>query len=362
MAAFKLTILWSALASYSVAFFRELALSQNFRIHLVYRAEMPDAPYDPFDLTFCEHTLALSSVTDHSIDTLVAAFRPDCVLMTSWAYPSYMQITRKLRRGGTYVVSVMDNAWHGTLKQYFGIISSPFYLWPSIDTFLVAGDRQAAFARKLGYNNILYGCYAAEVERFSCDLPIANRPRAFLFVGRLVPEKNISELVRAYRRYRDSVERPWRLRVAGDGVLSAELKKVPGVELLGFVQPNDLPRVMSTTRCLVLPSRWEQWGVVIQEGAAAGLPVIASHECGAVTAYVRDGVNGYVVSPQSEYLAAAMARISQSSEEQLIAMSQASIQLANLWTPRKLAAYVREHVSLALGHPADPHRTFLREK
>jgi glycosyltransferase involved in cell wall biosynthesis len=96
---------------------------------------------------------------------------------------------------------------------------------------------------------------------------------------------------------------------------------------------------MRAARCLVLPSVWEQWGVVIQEAAASGLPVIASHRCGAVTAYLRDGVNGYIVPPRADEIAAAMARISRATEKELLAMSGAGVQLASLWTPSKLAAY-----------------------
>jgi len=335
----KLTILWSALASYNVAFFKELAISEGFSIQLVYQKISSEAPFEPFDLSFCETALEDSPQARPDLETLVDRFAPDCVLMTSWAYSHFMRITRKLRRRGIYVVSAIDNQWGGTIKQYLGILSAAFFLWPSIDTFLVTGDRQAAFARRLGYHDPLYGFYAAEVERFFCEVPINVRPPAFLYAGRLAPVKNISELARAYRLYRAQIEKPWSLRVAGTGPLADELNGVPGVELLGFVQPNDLPGVMRSARCLVLPSLFEPWGVVVQEAAAAGLPVIASHNCGAATRYIHDGVNGYIVPPRADEIAAAMVRISRATETEMLDMSRAGVQLASLWTPSKLAAY-----------------------
>jgi len=340
----RITILWSGLASYTVAFFRELALSQGFRIQIIFQKSAAEAPYEPFDLSFCEMALEDSSEVRRELEALVDRFAPDCVLMTSWAFSHFMHITRKLRRRGVYVISAIDNQWRGTLKQYLGILSSPLYLRPSIDTFLVTGDRQAAFARKLGYRNPLYGYAAAEVERFFSDIFITVRPPAFLYIGRLVPVKNISELAKAYRLYREQIEKPWNLRVAGTGSLVDELNGIPGVELLGFVQPKDLPGVMRAARCLVLPSLWEPWGVVVQEAAASGLTVIASHNCGAVTAYLRDGVNGYIVPPRAEEIAAAMARISRATEKEMLAMSQAGVQLASLWTPSKLAAYFHARI------------------
>jgi glycosyltransferase involved in cell wall biosynthesis len=57
----------------------------------------------------------------------------------------------------------------------------------------------------------------------------------------------------------------------------------------------------------VLISRVEQWGLVVNEALAAGLPVIASPAVGACDALVRNTVNGYLVEPGSSAgLAAAM--------------------------------------------------------
>ena len=120
---------------------------------------------------------------------MVFDFAPDCVLMSSWPFKHFMKLTKKLSRQGVLVISSMDNQWRGTIKQRFGVLSSRWFLKPSIHTFLVAGDRQAEFARKLGYDNVLYGLYAGEVERFISDTPISERPKYFLFVGRLVSVK-----------------------------------------------------------------------------------------------------------------------------------------------------------------------------
>ena len=334
----KLTILWSALASYNIAFFRELALSHGVIIQLIYQKGSPDAPYAPFDLSFCDSALEDSPRARQQLEIAIDRFTPDAVLMISWNYLHFMRIARRLRRRGVYVVSAMDNQWRSSLKQYLGILTSTIYLRPSIDTFLVPGECQAAFTRKLGYKDMLYGYYAADVASFLSDVPVTRRGRAFLFIGRLVPVKNISRLADAYQLYRKKVEKPWELKVAGTGPLTAELGGIPGVQVLGFVQPADMPRITNSARCLVLPSALEPWGVVIQEAAVAGLPVIASCRCGAATAYVRSGVNGYIVPPDPNEIASAMVRISEATDEELLAMSRASVQLASLWTPSKLAA------------------------
>jgi glycosyltransferase involved in cell wall biosynthesis len=343
----KITILWSSLASYSVEFFKELAL-QGLIIQLIYQPNESETPYQAFDLSFCEAALEDTDQVKINLESIINDFHPSCILMSSWGFPHFMRLTKKIKKKGIYVISTIDHQWYGTFKQYIGVISSRIFLKPSIDKFLVAGDRQAHFACKLGYNDVLYGLYAADINKFTCDVPIWQRPANFLFLGRLVAIKGIEELARAYVAYRGQVEKPWGLKVAGTGPLAELLQGIQGVDLLGFVQPHHLPELMHESRCLILPSRWEPWGVVIHEAAAAGLPIIATYPCGATTMFVRDGVNGYVVPPQQRYLTTAMVRMSATSQLVLGHMSIASSTLAKLWNPEKLAKYFIHDVTAVL--------------
>lgn len=335
----KLTVLWSALASYNVAFFRELAFTHGFRIQLIHQKATREAPYAPFDLSFCDSVLEDVPGKRLQLQALIGTFGPDAVLMISWNFPHFMRIARRLRRRGVYVVAAMDNQWSGGPKQYLGILASPIYLWLSIDNFLVPGSSQACFARKLGYPNVWYGYAAADIDCYRRQVPVTSRQQSFLFIGRLVRVKNIVGLNQAYQIYRSRTEEPWPLKIVGAGPLSAELDGIPGIQALGFVQPAELPNVMSSAQCLVLPSLVEPWGVVIQEAAAAGLPIIATHRCGAASRYIHSGVNGYVVGHRPQEIATAMIRMSQKSEAELLAMSRASTEIARSWTPSKLASY-----------------------
>ena len=243
-----------------------------------------------------------------------------------------------------YVVAAMDNQWHGTLKQHMGVIFSRFFLKPSIDTLFVAGDRQRDFARRLGYDNPLHGYYSADIAPFRCSAPIELRDESFLFIGRLVPEKGVRELALAYEDYRRVSRNPWKLRVAGTGPLAHLFRGIDGVELLGFVQPETLPMLTAQSKCFVLPSLFEPWGVVVHEAAAAGLPIIATTPCGSTTMFLRDGVNGYLIPPKHDCLVDAMLRVSDWSVERLREASERSSELAELWNPEMLARYFAESV------------------
>ena len=242
----KITILWGALASYSVAFFKELSAYRNCQLQLIYFGTLPDAPYDGFDLSFCSSSINRTKKPKLNIEKAVNMYSPDCVLMCSWNYCDYMKITRRLRKEGVFVVSTIDNQWRGTLKQWLGILSSRWFLKPSIDCFLAAGDRQANFARRLGYDRILYGLYAASVEEFKNTIPLYDRDPCFLFVGRLAPEKGIGNLMEAYRLYREKCSKPWYLKVAGTGELKYLLQGIDGVKPCGFVQPKQMPELMKS--------------------------------------------------------------------------------------------------------------------
>lgn len=341
----RITVLWSALASYSVAFFRALAEEQNCELQLIYQTAKAEAPYRSFNLRFCAQAVEESPARRSDLWRLIEGFSPECVLMSSWGFRRFMKICRRLRRDGVFVVASMDNQWYGTLKQRLGVLMSPLFLKPCIDTFVVAGDRQAWFARRLGFSDVLYGFYSGETAKFTNACSMNMRAREFLFVGRLVNDKGIDLLRDAYRLYRQRATDPWDLKVVGTGALRPLLEGMPGVGLVGFLQPEALPQVMANAGCFVLSSRWEHWGVVIHEAAAAGLPIIATDECGAVTMFVRDGVNGYITACKAEALARAMQWISEKSNEELDEMRSKSLTLANLWTPSMLARYFVENVT-----------------
>jgi hypothetical protein len=91
----RITVLWSRLASYSIAFFRELVRSQNCEVQLIFLGPTRQAPYESFDLSFCSTAINRSENRDVNIAKAVLDFSPDCVLMSSWNSPEYMKNCKK---------------------------------------------------------------------------------------------------------------------------------------------------------------------------------------------------------------------------------------------------------------------------
>lgn len=112
-----------------------------------------------------------------------------------------------------------------------------------------------------------------------------------LAVGRLAPEKGIDVLLRAV----DGL--PVELVVAGSGAEEARLHRLAGanVRFVGQVDRDDLPALYAEADVLAMPSRSDPWGMVLNEAALAGLPLVSTDAAGAAHDLIVDGENGYRV-------------------------------------------------------------------
>lgn len=90
------------------------------------------------------------------------------------------------------------------------------------------------------------------------------------------------------------------------------------------------------TSCLLLPSIFEPWGLVIHEATSAGLSVICSNICGASVHLVQDRYNGYNIKRGDAVgLGEAMLRYSNLSHERRNEMSNNSYNMLLQFTPKR---------------------------
>jgi len=120
-----------------------------------------------------------------------------------------------------------------------------------------------------------------------------------IFVGQIIHRKGIDLLIEAISPLM-AEHRNLALSIVGGGELRAAL--AARVDSLGLRERIRFEGVMATREIrsrmaivdlLVLPSRWDGWGMVVNEAFSVGVPVIVSDRCGACD-IVRDGVNGYI--------------------------------------------------------------------
>ena len=200
-------------------------------------------------------------------------------------------------------------AWVESLKAYF---------LRHCDRFVVPGKASFEYLKMLGCeeasistapNAVDSSWFATRAEsafrraaEFRDQLRLPSR--FILFVGRLVPEKGVCDLLEAYAMLESGMRSEVGLVFAGDGVSREELaqqaKRIsPGTVCFpGFAQREDLAGLYALAECLVLPTHSDPWGLVVNEAMACGLPIIVSSVAGCSADLVDDGWNGYVVPPQ----------------------------------------------------------------
>jgi len=140
--------------------------------------------------------------------------------------------------------------------------------------------------------------------------------RYILFVGRLVPEKGVFDLLAAYARLDSGLRREVGLVLVGDGACREKLEEesraiIPGaVVFAGFAQREQLGTYYGLAEMLVLPTYSDPWGLVVNEAMACGLPVVVSRVAGCALDLVRENWNGAMVTPGDvPGLAAALQRL-----------------------------------------------------
>ncbi|EGD56936.1 glycosyltransferase family 4 protein [Gordonia neofelifaecis] len=134
------------------------------------------------------------------------------------------------------------------------------------------------------------------------DRRVHAGPPELLFAGRLEYEKGVQDLLEALPAIRRAHPRT-RLTVAGDGTQLAWLREqaadhgvTAAVDFVGTQDHEGLLRLMHHCDAIVLPSRYEPFGIVALEAAATGIPLITS-TAGGLGEAVTDGDTGWTFEP-----------------------------------------------------------------
>jgi glycosyltransferase involved in cell wall biosynthesis len=135
-----------------------------------------------------------------------------------------------------------------------------------------------------------------------------------VYVGRFTAAKRLDRLIQAFARARRRLAEPVGLVLVGghpgewEGEHPAEIvvrRGVSGVFLAGWHSQQELPEFYSAADAVVLASEREQFGQVLVEGTACGLPAVATRSPGS-TEIIEDGRTGWLVDSGEADLAAAL--------------------------------------------------------
>lgn len=275
--------------------------------------------------------------------------KPDAVAINGWGdFMSAESLRWCVRKGVPAIVMSETTAWDEPRKPHREWIKSRMVRIFSAG--LAGGTPQKEYLAQLGlpaevveigYDAVDNGHFADEAAKVREEWRVKSHESRvasdgeegapyFLASARFIPKKNLGRLLEAYaeylKRFQCSVASiqpetkrnvPWDLVLLGDGPMREELvryvneKGIKGVVFAGFRQIGELPRFYAGAGCFVHASTTEQWGLVVNEAMACGLPVIVSERCGCARDLVKDGVNGFHFDPWNvEQLAALMTKVS----------------------------------------------------
>lgn len=340
----KILYLYSELMGYQIPVFNEYVNKFNCEVWVIHDVKGKLTKYKAPDIDGVQF-MDMDLFTDKELKKFVLSLAPDIVYVSGWMYWKYLKVLYHLRKLDIPVLVGFDDIWWKTPKQRLASIIFPLIKNKFFSHAWVAGPYQYEYARRLGFEskNIVFNCLSADIGMFNSFYHKRKQhqislPRHFLYVGRLSEEKGVDLLFEAWDRIKEH-RKGWKLTAIGNGTLLDELKEHKDIEIIDFLQPADLINKLYSYGCLIIPSKKEQWSLVMHEFSAAGFPIVVSNVCGALPLFVVHNYNGFVFSSLSvQGLADQMIKIIQLSENELTIMSNRSHELGQRITPEIAAA------------------------
>jgi len=179
------------------------------------------------------------------------------------------------------------------------------FLKVTCDGFLVSGVRAFThFTKRLRVNtaSVRIGYSVIDNQHFARrESRGEHASKVLLCVARFVDDKNLVLLINSFLRS-ELPGKGWALKLIGGGPLESRLRQMAEgkqVYINAWVSYDELPAHYHNADVFILPSRFEPWGLVVNEAMAAELPVILSNAVGCLPDLVTND-NGWTFSEKSE--------------------------------------------------------------
>ena len=301
----KTFVLTDIPSPYQVEFFNEIESSGDHQLQVGYlRRCDPGRHWKPPEIRHDSIELDQSAEALRRARAVVQ--EADLVVFNYYRHPNAEQLIHaRATTGAPWCFwgerpGVQQPAWAGRLLRKWKLAklhASPVPIW-GIGEFAVDGYRNE-FGNARAYFNLPY---FSDLERFKVGPRITriNTERVFLFCGSLIERKGIDLLARAFVRLVGETPNV-KLKIAGEGRLKETIARAvrpvqKRVEFVGFKHWDELPELYASADVLCVPSRYDGWGLVVPEGLAAGLPVIATERTGAGLEFIESGRNGWLIT------------------------------------------------------------------
>lgn len=384
----KLVILTEIIAPYRIPVFNTLAQHDEIDLHVIFLAETDSSLRQwriyADEIRFSYEVLPSWRqrlgkcnilVNQHVVKAMVRA-RPDVIISGGYNYLASWQSQRWAKSAGVPFLLWCESTSHDRRNRRSMVESLKMKFFRSCDAFVVPGKSSSEYVSQMrsgmsaassvpifiapnAVDNDLFSEGARRAVSISVRLrtQLGLPERYFLYVGRLVEQKGVLDLLNAYASLSPDLRAQVGLVFVGDGPLRSELESLarrifPGsVHFPGFIQRDELAAHYSLAECFVLPTHSDPWGLVVNEAMACGLPIICTAVAGCAADLVLE--NGRVIDSENTYqLAGAMQEISADPGLRL-RMSEESRKLIQRYSPQACADGIGRAAILTL--PFESH-------
>lgn len=306
------------------------------------------------------------------VEAWLTKYDPDIVALPGWATPECFAAMAWARRSARRILMMSASQKEDAQRQTWREAMKARVVGLS-DAALVGGTPHQEYISALGIppQRVFKGYDAVDNSYFETGADRARETadkvrkehglpdRYLLASGRFIPKKNLIRLVEAYAIALQKTRGIQDLVIIGDGQERASIEDaieaagiMGRVHLPGFKTYEELPGYYGLSDGFVHVSTSEQWGLVINEAAASGVPLVASSACGATGEILVEGENGCVVDAKDTgSIADALIWLMSLSNSERDAAGRAARESARQWSPERFAKGFLAACDAALGQP-----------
>ncbi len=336
---YRLGILASHPIQYHAPWFRHLAQHLDINVWYAHRSSAQDQAVAGFGVDFDWDIPLLqgysyrwlrnvasqpSLQTFRGCDTpdvyrLCRRDRLDAVLVLGWQYKSTLQAIRACWRQRLTVLMRGDSHLLTARSRIKTVLKYGPYRWllPRLSGHLYVGARNKAYLEHYGVplqrlffaphcvDNAYWAAAVDQGDREGTPAKLRARlgipPDGFvcLFVGKMILHKRAEHVIQACLNLLPTPAGTALYAICvGDGPLRPQLEHLAHPQdkriiFVGFQNQRALPMFYRAADVLILPSREETWGLVVNEAAACGTPAIVCDAAGCAPDLIDEGATGY---------------------------------------------------------------------
>ncbi|MFN5005226.1 MAG: glycosyltransferase family 4 protein [Bacteroidota bacterium] len=326
--------MYSEFMPYNLVVWEVLKKKYDCDLHVVFWDHKKLSPYQYAGNEFNFYPRSLFET--QALMELYTKIDPSMLVVSGRMDASYLVVAKFARARGIPTVMASDKQWSNSVRDWIACVFRKFLYSKYFTHAWVAGDRQRLYARKVGFkaDKIVVGVYCCDLQLFRNFYRVGKNLSDVLFVGRIEKTKGIDLLVSALIQLRHEGIFNGHLKLVGNGSFETSLPRHSWITHKNFLDQSELRNEVIGTRIFCLPSRYEPWGVVVHEMAAAGLLICCSSACGAADDFVIHKANGYIFKVGSlEDLTNGLRYLFTLSDSQVGEMQKLSVSLSNKVTP-----------------------------